>query len=255
MCTVLLALGTANDAPVVVATNRDEFYGRATSEPAALHDEPRIVGGRDVLTRGTWLALSADGRLATVTNRRSGTPDPTKRSRGELPVKLLLETERGTAPGAWIAALNPSSYNPFNILYVSPDDAVVGHATGSGDMAVRELGPGTHVLTLCDVDQPGDAKVDFLAHALAKASARASDADSLLAAMEELLTEHGDDHRADLDAACVHGAGYGTVSSSSVIVWNTGDVLYRHASGPPCQTPRADLSPLLGRAEPVAERR
>lgn len=242
MCTVLLAYRHLPDAPVVMAANRDEFADRSSVGPGILHERPRIAGGRDATTGGTWLAVAADGRVATVTNRLCESVDSTRKSRGELPVALLLS---GHKPADWIAGLQSERYNPFNILFVSPDEALVGHAVGSGPIDLVPLGPGLHILTLCDVNRADDAKVSFLAGALGAAAASSPDADSLLAAMEDLLGEHGDDTRNDLDATCVHGPGYGTVSSSSVVVRTSGEVTYRHAPGPPCQTPRRDVSHLL----------
>ena len=112
-------------------------------------------------------------------------------------------------------------------------------------MDVVALAPGLHVMTLCDVNLIDDSKVAFLTSALKRRASSAEDAESLLFAMEELLAEHGDDRRSDLDATCVHGPGYGTVSSSSVLVRNSGEVIYRYAPGPPCRTPRHDVSELL----------
>jgi uncharacterized protein with NRDE domain len=252
MCTVLLAHRFLPDAPLVLASNRDEFFGRASSAPSVLHEDSRVVGGQDVETGGTWLAVSHDGRVATVTNRRPVSFAAAQRSRGELPLAMLLTADR---PQDWIGALDPTTFNPFNLLYASPEIAVVGHAQGNDGMDVRELDAGLHVLTLCNLDQTGDDKVDFLAAGLASAAAQAADADQLLTAMEALLSEHGDEMRGDLEAACVHGDGYGTVSSSSVLVRASGDVVYRHAQGPPCTTPFSDLSALLGDVGPVADAR
>jgi hypothetical protein len=63
--------------------------------------------------------------------------------------------------------------------------------------------------------------------------------------MESLLTDHGEPGREGVDAACVHGELYGTLSSSSACVEASGAVVYRHAPGPPCTTSHMDLSDLL----------
>ena len=60
----------------------------------ALVDEPRVavdadVGGRDELSGGTWLAVNEHGVCAGLTNQPLGdAKDPSKRSRGELPLEL-----------------------------------------------------------------------------------------------------------------------------------------------------------------------
>lgn len=253
MCTVLLAWRCVPGAPVVLAANRDEFFGRPTTEPEVLLEHPRIAGGRDLLSGGTWLAVDSGGRLVTVTNRLTERIDPTRRSRGDLPVQLLTSGD-WSSPAALVSSLDPARYNPFNILCVSPELAVVGHGLGQGPLQVVELDPGLHVLTLCDVDQADDAKVAFLSGFLAERSQGCDDAAALLAAMEEVLAEHGDDDRGDLDATCVHGDGYGTVSSSSVMVAADG-IVYRHAPGPPCTADYRDVSGLLGEQPAASSRR
>jgi hypothetical protein len=65
--------------------------------------------------------------------------------------------------------------------------------------------------------------------------------------MEDILRDHGDPPRREgADAVCVHMGRYGTVSSSSVVVHDSGAITYRHAPGRPCVTPHVDVSTLLG---------
>lgn len=48
-----------------------------------------IVGGKDCVAGGTWLASSATGRLAFVTNFREPTSIPEAKSRGNLITRFL----------------------------------------------------------------------------------------------------------------------------------------------------------------------
>jgi uncharacterized protein with NRDE domain len=247
VCTILLAWRCAPDAPVVLAANRDEDRGRASAAPAVLAESPRIAGGRDLVAGGTWLAVAADGRVAAVTNRRSRTRAPARRSRGELPLAVLRASGGGPRPeasagGAGDAAVrrllegvDAASYNPVNVLALSRTQALVGH--GAAVMTVVELQPGPHVLAVDDVDQPDDPRVEHLLDRLREAVGHAADARALLLAMEAMLR--------DPEWACVHGDPYGTVSSSSVLVPEAGEVVYRHAGGRPCVTRHEDLSRLL----------
>ena len=239
MCTLLIAYRCLDDAPVVVVANRDEFFDRASTEPRVLNDAPLIVGGADVETGGTWLAVAADGRVAAVTNRWCDGIDPSRLSRGELPAATLLAGDAGAR--RWVSGRDPTRYNPFNLIYLSHRQAFVGHCDGTGPMRMVDLDPGLHVVTLGDVDQEDDAKVSFLTARLRAAARPGGSAAAARAAMEQLLCEHGD----DLDAACVHGDGYGTVSSSSVVLASSGEVSYRYAPGPPCRTAHRDVSRLL----------
>ena len=244
MCTILLAWRAVPGAPVVLAANRDELLDRPTLPPHVLVERPRIAGGQDALAGGTWMAVRADGAVAAVTNRRSEFRDPQRRSRGELPL-ALLRTGGDEEAYALLDALAPAEYNPFNALYVSPRRALVAEAHGDG-LALRELDPGLHVLTVFDLDDRSQPKVDALCGRFELVAGGAEDdAAALLDGMEEILRDHGEPGREGVDAACVHLDRYGTVSSSSVVVRDGGSITYRHAPGKPCVTPHGDCSALL----------
>ena len=52
-------------------------------------DGGEILGGRDELAGGTWLACSRDGRVAFLTNVREVECLPDAKSRGDLPSRFL----------------------------------------------------------------------------------------------------------------------------------------------------------------------
>ncbi len=234
MCTILIAWRCVPGVPVVLAANRDEFLGRPAAPPAVLAERPRIAGGRDLVAGGTWMAVAADGRVAAVTNRRSEMRDPTRRSRGELPLAVLGEGD-DAGVRRLVTGLDPGAYNPFNLLALSRTQALVAH--GVTPLEVVELQPGPHVLTVHDLDQPGEPRVEDLLARLDDAAGRAAGPLALLEEMEDLLR--------DPERGCVHGDLYGTVSASSVIV-HAGAVVYRHAAGRPCEVAHRDVSGLFG---------
>jgi uncharacterized protein with NRDE domain len=234
MCTILLAWRCLPGVPVVLAANRDEFLGRPAAAPGVLVEHPRIAGGRDLLAGGTWMAVAADGRVAAVTNRRSESRDPERRSRGELPL-LVLGAGDDAAVRTLVTGLDPGAYNPFNLLALSHTQALAAH--GALPLEVVDLAPGPHVVSVHDLDQPGEPRIEHLLAALDAAVARARTPLALLQEMEELLR--------DPERACVHGDLYGTVSSSSVIVPDAGAVTYRHAAGRPCEVAHRDISDLV----------
>ena len=98
MCLIALALEQHPRYALVIAANRDEFLHR----PAAALDwwqpapaaEP-VLGGRDLQAGGTWMGLSAAGRIALLTNVR----DPS-RQRATAP-------SRGAIVPAWLAWQQP----------------------------------------------------------------------------------------------------------------------------------------------------
>lgn len=244
MCTILLAWRVVPGAPIVLAANRDELLDRPTLPPHVLVEQPLIAGGQDALAGGTWLAMRSDGAVAAVTNRRSEFRDPQRRSRGELPL-ALLRTASDAEAYALLDGLAASDYNPFNALHVSPRQASVAEAHGDA-LVLTRLDPGLHVLTVFDLDDRTQPKVDAItARFELAAGAAVDDPDALLDGMEEILRDHGEPGREGVDAACVHLDRYGTVSSSSVVVREGGAISYRHAPGKPCVTAHQDCSALL----------
>jgi uncharacterized protein with NRDE domain len=223
------------DVPLVLAANRDERLDRETDPPMLLHEHPALWGGRDRTAGGTWLAVDPAGRrVAGVTNRHVGEPDvvrdPTKKSRGELPVRMLLDGEPA------VLALDPDDYNPVNALLFEPTEAVwstLGHAPG----ATVHLAAGAHALTVQDLDDPTSTKTMRLLDGARLAADQASNARDLRDRLAALLTSHDPDPDGPpQSAACIHGDEYGTVSSSTVVVDGSGLEL-RYAPGRPCTTP------------------
>jgi uncharacterized protein with NRDE domain len=116
MCLAALTIGRSERFPVVLASNRDEFFARA-SQPLAWwrpsDGAAPILSGRDLTGGGTWMGLSAAGRLALVTNvREPGRQLMAASSRGELVLQCLSD------PQADLAALARTPRNGFNLLTV-----------------------------------------------------------------------------------------------------------------------------------------
>ncbi len=241
MCTILLAWKSHPGTPVVLAANRDELIARPSAPPGILWRSPLIVGGRDLVAGGTWLAVAADGTVCAVTNRHPGEgppapPDPSRRSRGEIPVALLT-IDPADVP-ARLAALGPGRYNPVNVLWLNADRALVAHVDDSGPVRVVDLAPGAHVLTTRDVNEHRSPKVTMLLAGLRGALSATGDADTTLTGMRAVLADHTSASDSPVDAACIHGDVYGTVSASTVIA-GPGRATYEHAPGRPCVTPFA----------------
>ena len=138
MCTAIL--GLVPDGTVLLAGIRDELVQRAW-QPPGHHwpGRPGLIGGRDELAGGTWLALAPGvPRVACILNGR-GQPAPaaTRHSRGELPLRA--------AAGEPIAPATLAAFDPFLLLVAEP-----GHASllnWDGDRFTRrDLEPGLHVV-------------------------------------------------------------------------------------------------------------
>ena len=106
------------DAPLIVAANRDERLDRPALPMTVLREHgPRILGGRDELAGGTWLAVNEHGVIAGLTNQPSADGrDPAKRSRGELPLAFAVYRSAEEAVAGVRAELDPAAYNPCWML-------------------------------------------------------------------------------------------------------------------------------------------
>lgn len=147
MCFVLLLHRVVANAPTVLVANRDESWTRPSAPPRRWPVSPAetpFVAPVDELAGGTWLGINAAGTVIAVTNRPSGTPDPTRESRGRL-VTDLLRIGTLAATGEHLRAIDPERYNPCNLLVADSDRAVAFALEGT--VHETELEPGMHVLT------------------------------------------------------------------------------------------------------------
>ena len=153
-CLVALAIDRSRRFPLVVASNRDEYFKR----PAARLDwwsrrpgDPAILGGRDIDSGGTWLGLSARGRFALVTNVR-----------GAMAVNVDAPS-RGTIVPDWLGAREPADrfwtrtalagHNGFNLIAA---DLRVGECFWASNTGAhpRRMERGVYGLSNAGLDTP-----------------------------------------------------------------------------------------------------
>ena len=142
MCLVTFALGSSASYPFVFAANRDELHTRPTAAADWWPGSPSILGGRDLLAGGSWLAVDRRGRLAAVTNIPSDEPREDARSRGAL-VRDFLRGEASAAQFTATVAAEVDAYRPFNFLAFDGREL---HFAGSCDEP-RPFEPGIHALS------------------------------------------------------------------------------------------------------------
>src|SRR5947208_3263655 len=110
--------------------------------------EPRVVGGRDRLAGGTWLAIRERRAAVAMLNRRDDPPppvgdNPQRRSRGLLTLEVAsVIAKTGSDDGGLLAraglerarqSLSDAPYAPFSLAFLSPDACwVLAHA-GNGE--------------------------------------------------------------------------------------------------------------------------
>jgi uncharacterized protein with NRDE domain len=220
VCLLVVASRVLPTWPLVVAANRDERLDRPAAPAGLLREHPyRTVGGRDLLAGGTWLAVNDRGVVAGLTNRPlPDGRDPTKRSRGEIPLALTAAADATAAVAAFEKTYVPGTYNPCWVLVGDRTSLYVLDLTG--DLFVRALPAGVHVLENVAYGEPSP-KVDRVHRLLDDRLGPAGGGDPFVA-FTEVLGDHvvTDPSRArpEISACCVHADDYGTRSSLVVRV-------------------------------------
>ena len=323
MCLLIALSGVLDGMPLLVAANRDELYARPAESITVLRDHgPRILGGRDLVAGGTWLAVNSRGVVVGLTNQPSGRGrDDTRRSRGELPLAFAAYPDAATAVAKVCAELDPADYNPCWLLVGDRHSLFSVGMAGGHHPVVSQLPPGSYVLEnvpLDDYSAKARQVADMVTAGIAGKSGktRVNGANGAGAAGEAIGTNGGSrsgtpaglslpsdagppggmnvppgtdlppgpdlppvpdllggmndaeralatvlrDHRhasgtgvpaageqvrpAELSAACVHTASYGTRSAIIVSIGDTGLPRIWVADGPPCRVPFRDVSAL-----------
>lgn len=269
MCTVLLGRDVTGPGEIVIAANRDEDPARPSAPPGVLLDSPRLVGGRDRVAGGTWLAVRMASRhsgrseppysgaaalphsgrsegphsgrseaeagcsITMLLNRRPlpGVP-PGARSRG----LLVIDVARAADPMATAHAEAASGrYGPCTLVHASPSACWWLAIPGDGPVRTGEISPGWHAITHAELDDRSEPRTAWLVERLARLPERS--VEPALARLAALLAHHGD---TTSPAVCLHDGRMQTVSAA-LIALARDRVLYRHAEGRPCTQPFADV--------------
>ncbi len=232
MCLLLVAIGARPAWPLLLLGNRDEFHARPSVAAAPWPEAGHILGGRDEVAGGSWLALATDGRFAAVTNVRRGVPERGRHSRGVLVADFV---QASTAPEAWLASLarRADDYAPFNLLV--GDRRSVWSFEGPTRQAQR-LAAGLHVLSNGPLDAPwpkmrrlrGGVEASLADHDVDAQRLLALLADESRPADAELPdTGIGLERERFLASVFIRGEAYGTRASTFVALAADGGVQFR----------------------------
>ena len=150
MCLIVAAWRAHADWPLIVAANRDEFHGRPASPAGFWSDRPHVLGGRDLEAKGTWMAVSRNGRFAAVTNYRGAREPSAAESRGALVTRFLDESSPAREYIGEIVK-KQASYSGYNLLACDGEEL---WWTSNRDSAPRRLAPGYYALGNLLLDSP-----------------------------------------------------------------------------------------------------
>jgi len=228
MCVAAFSFGPDSGHRLVFAANRDELHTRPTAAATWWSDAPDVLGGRDLVAGGSWLAINRRGWLAAITNLPQDEPRPFARSRGALVREFLT----GDRPASALAAdfeASKADYGPCNVVFWDGSELYYAATT----VPAQQLDAGIHVL--------GNAVLgaDWPRMRLAKARFEAAlGRDDREAALFTMLADRDPPaavRDADVPARGSNGifitdARYGTRSSTVVIVGSDGSAVFTERS-------------------------
>jgi len=101
VCTLVVAWQVFDEAPIAVAANRDEAFGRPSDPPAVRGGDPEVVAPRDEEAGGTWIGYNEAGVLAAITNRWT---DRDRKGERQVESARLLRSSLQPGPGETVGA-------------------------------------------------------------------------------------------------------------------------------------------------------
>jgi len=227
MCLIAWSWQPESATPLVLLSNRDEFYHRPALplhwwEPAS--NGATVLAGRDLQAGGTWLGVSRTGRLAALTNYRTPVParDNTP-SRGEL-VAAFLQGGMDAPDYLQTLADRAGDYNPFNLLVFDGHQLVGLESRGA---RIVPMAPGMGAVSNADFQTPWPKLTRLKERLQAQLEAQGTDAGQLLPLLHDqtladdnALPSTGVPHALEraLSATFIATPGYGTRACSTVHV-------------------------------------
>ena len=240
MCIMAILYQSAQDAPILLAGNREEYYDRPTQAPRIQSGKPRVICGIDRKAGGTWLGVNQFGLLTAVLNRPRSPVPPEPRSRGLLCREMLSMRTAKEAADLAAAELATGKYAGGNFVCMDAKSGAV--VMGANQVEVVPLAPGLHILSDGTMDDYRDARQQFVRrlltlHTLDSAVTFLAVASKSFARKPDSMGRHG---------VVLRGADFGTVSSTLVALpLRSQNAVYQYAPGPPSDYAYDDLSALL----------
>src|SRR5689334_2133259 len=135
MCTLILGLGILGPGSLLLGANRDESPARPSTDPIVLVEAPRVVvGGRDLVSGGTWLAIREARFVTALLNRRPAAGDArdpaTFRSRGLLCLDAAAAGDEGARLDVVRGLLRRDSFAPCTLVGLGVDGEAWALAAG-----------------------------------------------------------------------------------------------------------------------------
>lgn len=244
MCTLIAAWQVFDDAPVAVAANRDEAHSRPFEPPQRRSWEKPVVAPKDCRAGGTWIGYNERGVVAALTNRwrQPAADEVTTRSRGQLVRTALCEPTTTAAVARLRDELTTNEYRPCHLFVADSEAAVLVLNDGpESGHECHHLDPGLHVVLNAGFDDrwlpPTQTRRSATQQGAAERIRESLRGSATVDEWRERVTAVVSDHRF---GRCLHGAGFGTRSSSVVVLG--AEPAWEFANGPPCAVPHKHLT-------------
>ncbi|TNF48997.1 NRDE family protein [bacterium] len=225
MCMIVFAYKAHPGYRLILAANRDEYYDRPTEPAQFWVDHPQLLSGKDVRWGGTWLGITRQGKLASVTNYRDMSSHLEHGlSRGLMLCDYLLSQR---IPESFLRELEKTKdrYNGYNLLLGNLQGL---YYSSNQDIEPRQLPSGVYGLSNHLLDTPWPKLVrckTLFRNILSKEKEPSSD--SLLGMLTDRKTA-SDDQLPDtgiglewerlLSSIFIAGESYGTRSSTILLI-------------------------------------
>lgn len=162
MCLIVFAWKIVPCTPLIVASNRDEFYDRPAIAADWWKDSPHVFGGKDLQSGGTWMGVTTSDnavpqtiKFSAITNIRA--PSQFRKdapSRGALVANYL--TNQLSAKD-YIDSIKDQAerYNGFNLLIGDQNDLIwFSNNTQDDERNGQPLAPGIYGISNASLDTP-----------------------------------------------------------------------------------------------------
>lgn len=143
MCTLIVINHFHKEFPLILAANRDEYFYKKSSPVQILSNNPLIIGGKDDVKGGTWLAVNDKSIFAGVTNQGNNNKKPKSRGNLVLDVLKLSSIEEIID---FLNHINVSFYNDFNLVFGNTKKVYIAHSYLLNSIVIRELPHGVHTI-------------------------------------------------------------------------------------------------------------
>ncbi|HEY5611164.1 MAG TPA: NRDE family protein [Thermoanaerobaculia bacterium] len=224
MCLIIASWKVHPSYRLVVAANRDEELARPTRAALFWPEVHGVLAGKDLLSGGTWMGVSSAGRFAAVTNfHEQLVRDPDAPSRG----LLVLDFLRGDqTPNAYAEEVDPRAgdYGGFG-LFVGNRDALC-YVTNQRK-GFLSLEPGIYGLSNSYLDDPWPKVVK--AKGELDQILREKKSDKIVPSLLTMLADRArpdDESALDRSPIFISGDGYGTRSSTVLLMFENGETIF-----------------------------